>query len=405
MSGVSVAAQTHFAPVKQSVVKNLKTVESSDFDLNLPIITQRSRDYNSFNRSFYLIATFWNFLGLFIILKSKLAPKVARLLDRRTTRPFVPVAASMFFFLLFMSVWQTPVGLISFWHERAYGFATQRIGTWISDRSIGFAFSLLAVPGAMLIYWLARRSPKRWWLWIWGVSVPWQIGFVLIWPIVVAPSYNEFKPIENKQLGERLRNLATKAGIPDAEVLQVDISRRTTRLNAYFTGIGPTKRIVIWDTTIATLTPDEIEAIMGHEIGHYVLLHTYWNLVFSIIGGFVILFGLSLLLPKVFARWGPRFGIKELTDPAGIPLAMAALSIILLLQTPIEAAISRHQEHAADQYGIDLVGNREAMAHAFIQFVKHDFSDPDPPGWLVWWSYSHPTLKDRIKFVLRRNGD
>ena len=270
----------------------------------------------------------------------------------------------------------------------------------MNDHLLGYLFGLILAPAAVFVYWLIHRSPRRWWIWIWALSVPWQIGSVYIWPIIVAPTYNDFRRLEDTKLRDDLITLAEKAGIPNVDVYQVDSSRRTTRLNAYFSGIGPSKRIVIYDNTLKILSPDEIEAIMGHEIGHYVLRHTLWNIIFGIVGAFVILWILAHALPRVMQKWGKQSDVCGIEDIGGLPMLMTVVYFLLLIQTPIESAISRSQERAADRFGLELVGKNEAAARAFIQFVHHDFSDPDPPKWIVWWSYSHPPLKERVEFAL-----
>jgi Zn-dependent protease with chaperone function len=231
---------------------------------------------------------------------------------------------------------------------------------------------------------------------------------IVLRPLVVAPAYNRFTPMRDQQLRQRLEALAEKAGVRGARVYQVDISRRTTKLNAYVTGIGPSKRIVIWDTTLKALSHDEIAAIMAHELGHYVLGHIWWKLGESIFGAFALLWLLGLLYPWAIERWGRRYGVKSVLDVAGLPVFSVVLYVLMLLQTPVERALSRMHERAADRYGLELNGDGPAMARAYVVFVRRDFTDPDPPLFIHWWFGSHPTLRERVEEAVaygRRKND
>jgi STE24 endopeptidase len=357
----------------------------------------------AYNRTWYLlyfVGTAWSMLGLLLLVRFRAGPMLRAALDSRFRSPLLRSALLYAGLTLLLLLWSLPVGYYGYLHERAYGFATHSPALWLLDRGRGYLIGLLQLPAVWAGYWLLERQPKRWWLTLWLLSIPWQVGMTVVWPVLVAPSFNQFRPLENTRLRDKLLAQADRAGIGDVRVLQMDSSRRNTKLNAYMSGIGPTKRIVLWDTTLKALSEEEILAIMAHEMGHYVLGHIWWGLAEGIVGAFVILWLLSRLLPWAIERWGKPTGVRSLHDTAGLPIAMLLLSIIMFLQTPIEAALSRIDEHAADRYAVELTGKNEALARTFVAFVERDFGDADPPPFLVFWFYSHPPLRERIEFVL-----
>ncbi|HXG23974.1 MAG TPA: M48 family metallopeptidase [Chthonomonadales bacterium] len=355
--------------------------------------------YNRIRYTLYFAAVGWNLLGLGLAVVLGLGANLRQAIESRTHRRFWQVVFFYAVFSLGLLLWNLPPALTSYLTERSYGFSTRSPLLWLADLGRNYLFGLVNIPAVWLGYWLLERSPKRWWLWLALASIPWSLATTVLWPVLVAPAYNRFEPLHNAKLHDRLLNLAERAGIRSAKVYQVDISRRTTRLNAYVAGLGPTKRIVLWDTTLKALSEDEIVAIMGHEMGHYVLGHVWWRFAAGVVGAFILLWILSKLLPWSVGRFGQRVGIRAVHDLAGLPLVMLLLSALLFLQTPLESAFSRFQERQADRFGLELTGLDEATARAYITFVERDYADPDPPAFIVFWLYSHPPIRERIAFA------
>jgi STE24 endopeptidase len=367
-----------------------------------PILLRTSPEiirYNRIRYALYFVAVGWNLLGLGMAVALGLGAHLRRIIERRTHRRFWQAAFFYAVFSLGLLLWNLPSALTSRLIEQSYGFSTHGPFLWLTDLGRGYLFGLANIPAVWLGYWLLERSPRRWWLWLALASIPWSLATTVLWPVVVAPAYNRFEPLRNAALRDRLLNLAEQAGIRGAKVYQVDISRRTTKLNAYVAGLGPTKRIVLWDTTLKALSEDEIVAIMGHEIGHYVLGHAWWRFAAEVLGAFILLWILSKLLPWAVGQFGCRAGIRAMHDLASLPLIMFLLSVLLFLQTPLASALSRYQERQADRFGLELTGLKEATAGAYITFVERDFADPDPPAFIVFWLYSHPPIRERIAFA------
>ena len=382
--------------------------------------------YNRVHYGLYFGGTAWEFLGLGLGVRfgtgallrrraerlTKLRPqkgtprnrRLGRIRLRRILRSrFVQAGIVFAGFSALMLIWRIPLQFLSYQVERAYGFATLGPALWFSDRLLAYVFGLVRIPIVWLGFMLVERAPRSWWLILWAFCIPWTLAMTVLNPVLFDPAYNRFQPLQNPGLEKRLLELAQKAGIPNATVLVADYSKRTTKVNAYVTGIGPSARMVIWDTTLAAMSEDEIVAIMGHEIGHYKLNHVWWSFVGGVGAAFGILWVLSRLYPWAVQRFGR--GIRSPHDLAALPLAIFLLTLMLFLQTPLEAAYSRHQERQADRYGLELTRMPEATARAFIAFVDRNYADPDPPPFIVLWFYSHPPLRERVASALRYRAE
>jgi STE24 endopeptidase len=367
----------------------------------IPAATARRIAYNRVHYTLIFVEVAWSLAGLLLLLRVRAGTRLRDEVVRRSRNFFVRVLLFWAVISALLLVWNLPLHIASYLIERSYGFATHGWERLAQDVVLSYLIGLADALAVWVGYLLLRRSPTRWWLWLWLASIPWQFTMIVLYPVVISPLFNQFRPLPDGPLRTKLLDLASQAGIEGARVYEVDISKRTTRLNAYVAGLGPTKRIVLWDTTLKALKEDEILAIMVHEMGHYVLRHTWWRLVSGVAGAFLLLFVMSRLLPWAIQRWGQRTGIQAVYDLAGLPLLMMLMHLLLFLQTPVASAISRYQERQADGYGLELTHLNEATARAFVTFVSRDFADPDPPAFIHFWFGTHPTLRERVEFALR----
>lgn len=280
-----------------------------------------------------------------------------------------------------------------------YGLSSQTFGKWCNDALLSLVLGFI---GAALVVWipllLVQRSPKRWWLYAWFAAVPIMVFIALIEPIWVEPLFNHFGPMQNKALEARILKLAARAGVDATDVYEVDKSVDTNELNAYVTGIGATKRIVLWDTTLKEMSAAQVEQIMAHEMGHYVLRHVWKGLA---LGSLVML--LALWLTHVTIGWIlPRCrsssGVRDLGDMAALPLLVLVLSTIGFVLMPPMLAVSRHFEHEADRFGLELTHDNHTCATVFVEFVRHDLSYPRPSAVVQLLRASHPSIAERIEF-------
>ncbi|MGZ8832816.1 MAG: M48 family metallopeptidase [Thermoanaerobaculia bacterium] len=328
----------------------------------------------------------------------------ARLRDaaaRMAERPYLVAVLYVILFTLITAVLDFPLSYYAGYAvPHQFNLSNQTITAWLIDEAkglmIGLVFGAIILPLALF----SIRRFKRWWLVLSVASIPLGILLVVIVPVVVDPVFNDFMPLRDQVLKQKLLDEASRAGIEGSRVYEVDKSKQTKTMNAYVTGLGPTKRIVMWDTLLAKLNHDEVLAVMGHEMGHYVLNHVWKGLAAGIIGTFFVLFVAQRVYEWGLRRWGPRWGAREPGDPASLPWLLLIVSVIAFLGAPIENGISRYMEHQSDMFGLELTHSNEAMAISFIRFAEDSKVNPNAHPFIEFWRYSHPSLSRRIQFVL-----
>jgi STE24 endopeptidase len=283
-----------------------------------------------------------------------------------------------------------------------YGLSTQTFGKWLSDWVKGLTISSL---GLALIIWipylLLRRSPRRWWLYAGLATAPIATFVLVISPIWIDPLFNDFHPMQDRALERRILAAAQCAGIPASRVYQVNKSVDTRTVNAYVAGVGASKRIVLWDTMLAKLDPDQIVFVMAHEMGHFVLHHT----LAVIVGATLLVTGSLYLVHRVagrlIARFENRFGFNRLSDIASFPLLLLLGTVVSIITTPAVLAFSRYQEHEADRFALEMTRNNYAGATTFVRLQEENLSVPRPGPIFKFWRGSHPSLGDRVDFANR----
>jgi STE24 endopeptidase len=289
-----------------------------------------------------------------------------------------------------------------FVRQHAYGLSIQSAGDWLADW--GKATAVTAVVAALVIwipYRLLRASPRRWWLWTGLLTAPLTALAMIVFPVWIAPLFDRYGPMRDRALEARIHQLASQAGIPDSRIYEVRKSDETRQVNAFVTGFGATKRIVLWDTLVDRLTPDEVVFVMGHEIGHFVLRHTL-----TVILGATLLMTLSLAVVHYVSRWliarfRHRFGFERLDEVASLPLLLLVGNLVMLATTPAALAFSRQQEREADRFGLEITRDNVAAAGAFVRLHDENLAVPRTGLLYRLWRGSHPDLADRIEFANR----
>jgi STE24 endopeptidase len=304
-------------------------------------------------------------------------------------------------FSLLMAVVQLPLDYyVGFAREHAYGLSSQKLSKWVTDQLKGLGIGL--VVGALVLwipYWLLGRSPQRWWLWTGMLALPFYMLTLLVVPLWIAPLFNKFGPMKDKALEAEVLATARKAGVEGARVFEVEKSVDTKKVNAYVTGIGGTKRIVLWDTLIAKLTPAQTRFVVGHELGHYVLGHIWTSMLLSSVLTILGLLGAHLLSTFALTHFGTRMGFTRLSDVASLPLLMLLLSLFSLVITPAALAFSRYHEHQADRFALDLTHDKHAAATAFVELQQQNLAVPRPGPLYKFFRASHPPIGERIDFI------
>jgi Zn-dependent protease with chaperone function len=313
--------------------------------------------------------------------------------------PTLVIYLALLSFLLF--VVQLPMSYyVGYLREHAYGLSSQQFSKWASDQIKGFGVSLIV--GALVLwvpYLLLAHSPMRWWLWSGALSLPFFVLVLLLAPTFIAPLFNKFGPMKDKALEAEVLATAARAGVEGARVFEVDKRVDTEKVNAYVTGIGKTKRIVLWDTLLARLTPPQIRFVVGHELGHYVLGHVLTNILISSALALAALYGASRTGGFLLEHYGARFGFTQLSDVASMPLLAFLLSLLSLVISPAALALSRYHEHEADRFALELTHDNEGGASAFVVLQKQNLAVPRPGPLYKFFRASHPPIGERVDFI------
>ena len=329
----------------------------------------------------------------------------ARLRDivRRIGQQFFTIAVYGILFTLVTFVLDLPLAFYEgFVREHAYGLTEQTAAKWWSDAFTALGIGCVFTAAVLWFpYWLLRRSPRRWWLYTGLATAPLLAFLLFVTPIWIEPLFNDFGPMKNKDLEAQILALADRAGIEGSRVFEVNKSVDTKTVNAYVTGFMDTKRIVLWDTILAKLTPEEVLFVVGHEMGHYVLGHT-WQII--ALGTALALLGLWTIHRSaggLIARYRERFGFSELADIASLPLIALLFSLVAFVLSPAVLAFSRHNEHEADRFGLEIRRDNHDCATAFVKLQQENLSNPRPGLLYKLWRSSHPPLGERIDFCNR----
>jgi STE24 endopeptidase len=279
-----------------------------------------------------------------------------------------------------------------------YGLSTRGWWLWLRDVTVATAISA-AVTGLVLlsILWLVRRSPRLWWVWASGAAAAFVVVASFLNPLVIEPAFNRFEPMPAGELRTDLLALAERSGVPVEDVLVSDASRRTTALNAYVSGFGGTRRIVVYDTVLDQLPDEEIESIVAHELGHVVHGDVLTGTLTGALGAAAATALLGWLL-----SWTPllrRVGAEGPGDPRIVPLVLFLLAVGGLLSTPVQNLVSREIEARADLHALDLTRDPDAFVSMQQGLATTNLSDPDPPDAWQWFFGSHPTAAQRVAFA------
>ncbi len=361
------------------------------------VVTHEMRAHQRWNDGLYFGERVYEIAVLVALLRLGIGIRLRRFASKVTVRLFLIAVIAFVLFALVLAGLSLPfVWLSTFWVPRHFGVSGQSMGLWAADRAKELAVGLAVGAPLAALALAAIRRLKNWWLWLWLASVPLAIAAQVVVPVAFDPLFNTFEPLRDQKLQQELLALASKAGIDGGRVYEVDRSRQTNALNAYVNGLGPTKRIVLWDTIIAVMDRDELEFVMAHEMGHFVLNHIWRMMAVGLALLFVALWACQRIVGLAVARWGPRWGFTSPGDPAALPLMALVLSVLLFVSTPIASAYSRGLERQADTFAIELTRLNAAGVRAFVTLAERAKLPPDPNPFAQFWRGTHPTVSERI---------
>jgi len=370
-------------------------------------------EYSRIRVVLYFLETGWGILQLILLLAFGIAARMRNFAVNSSKNPWVQGFTFTFLFLFITTLLNLPLEMFGHHTSVAFGQSVQHWGSWFGDqaKSFGLIF-LFGGLFVMLLFWVIRKSPTRWWFWFWIPSMIAVVLGVFVVPVLIDPLFNKFEPLSqsNPALVDRLERIVQRGGIdiPPNRMFLMKASEKVTGLNAYVTGIGSSKRVVVWDNSIAKATPDEISYIFGHEMGHYVLDHIPHTLIF--LGVLLLIeFYLGYLgVHWLIRRYGAGWRIPSQNDWAALVVLLLVFSVLSFLSEPIVNGFSRSNEHAADVYGQEaihgIVADPQATAqHSFQVLGEQSLTDPSPNRFVEFWTFSHPSISSRAAFAATYN--
>lgn len=357
-----------------------------------PAALQKAHDYTVGREWMLLWGILVTALVTWLIVRWGLLDRLeTRIPERRSNlRAFVVSLV----FLLVSAVLTLPWTVYDgWWRERSYGRTSQPLGDFLLQFTLATIIStLLSAVFAIGIYWLIRRAGRRWWIWSGALTAVAFAFMMLLAPILIEPLFNKYEPVPPGPVRNAVVEMAGRAGIPPNKIYMFNGSRQSNNFTANAGGVGSTARVAISDVAFKNASLDEVRAVTGHEIGHYVLKHTWWGvLVFSLLAA--LLFWLSDLLFPRFARW---FGSSAtLADPRGIPVLVFIVSLLGLLGLPLLNTFTRTLETQADQYSLRTENRPDALSSALVKTAEYRYPRPSPVEEIIF--YDHPSVERRVR--------
>ena len=378
-----------------------------------PDLYKKAHDLSLIHFRLAVIGVVYGLVVLWLILLWRLAAKYRDCAERFSSRRFVQSLVFSPLLLLTIAVFSLPLDIYGEVVEKRYGISVQGWGSWswdwIKSGLIGLVIGTILI---WLLYTVIRRSRRRAWFYFWLMAVPIGVFLFFLGPWVIDPMFHKFEPLQQKDpaLTASLEQMVQRAGenIPPERMFWMGAGEKTTALDAYVTGIGASKRMVVFDTTIAKMNNRQIVYVAGHETGHYVLQHIPKGLAFFATLLLLFFYLVHRLIGWVLTKWGAAWGVRGLDDWASLPVLLFLLSFLFFVTNPVASAFSRHLEHQADQFGLEVThgltpDSGPVAAQAFQILGEVDLADPDPNPVNVFLYYDHPPISDRVSFCLTYN--
>jgi STE24 endopeptidase len=388
----SAAAPTAMAP------KHLDADEATREWLNTMSPEARAKSDAYFEGGYWLIL--WDFVvGLLIawlLLGTGLSRRLRDFNERLIKLRFLQTALYVIEYILFTAVVSLPWTLYeSYVREHQYGMSNQDMGAFLIDQFKGLTLALIfGTIIVTVIYAVVRKTPRTWWLWGAGIGIAFTIFGVFIGPTYLEPVFNKFYSLQDGPEKQAILSLARANGIPATDVYEFDASKQTKRMSAHVSGLGTTTRISLNDNLVNRGSPEEVQAVLGHEMGHYVLNHIFHGMVEISV---LVVLGFAFLkwsFGAMHRRYGERWGIRDVGDVAGLPLMAALFSVYFFLLTPVNNTLTRTQEAEADVFGLNAARQPDGFAQAAIHLSE--YRKMEPGKWEEIFFYDHPSGYHRI---------
>jgi Zn-dependent protease with chaperone function len=403
-------AQTSAPPPQPtpSVASSTSAAAPTTYTLS-PEQREKAIAYARARYQLHFFAFFWSVFVLILILRARLGPFFRDRAESVAKRRFWQAAIFVPLLLVTESLLELPTAAYGHHLSRLYQQSVQGWGSWLWDEAKGLIVGIIvAIPLVWLLYAFLRKSPRRWWLWFWLALLPILVFLIFLTPVFVEPLFFQFEPLAPKhpELAHAIEQVTVRAGepIPESKMFAMNASSKYNSVNAYVSGLGASKRVVVWDTTMAKATIPQTLFVFGHEMGHYVLGHIPRTIAFLWAMFFVWLAAGAWILGRMFPPGVSRWGVRGLTDWASLPVLFLLVTIGGELSTPLISGFVRSQEHEADRFGIEaihgLVPDSKAAATGAFQILgEANLADPDPSPFIRFWLYDHPPLAERLRFA------
>ena len=415
LAGVSTDCSSAQAAAPAQPPQNQSTVEQAQPEQAYNLPPEKLAKAIALNRIRVILdiaGSVWGLAVLWILLASRAAAGLAAWAERVLRRRWLQGLLFFAVFLVILTLASMPLDVAGHLASRHFGISVQGWGGWLGDQGKALGLTVLfGAPIMLLFNWIVRVSPLRFWVWAWVVSLPILVLTIFVAPLI-EPLFDKFEPLNanHPKLVEELGKVVARTGtdIPPDRMFLMKASAKTNGLNAYVTGIGATKRIVVWDTTAGRIPDDEVLFVFGHESGHYVLHHIPKGLTGTAIALFFVFWACAAFARWLVKRFGSRWHVDSLSSRAGFVVLLFVLSLVGFLLEPASNAFSRHFEHQADVYGQEAIHGivpdpQKTAVAGFNALGEAWLEDPDPNPFIEFWTYSHPSVQHRANFAAHYN--
>jgi Zn-dependent protease with chaperone function len=361
-----------------------------------------------------IVGGLWGLAVLWLLLSTRSAARIEAWARRTSARRWIQGLVFFAAYLVIATLASEPLSWFSQNAEKQFGISVQSWGSWLGDQGKALGLTLLIGAPVMLLFnWIVRRWPRRYWFGAWVATLPLLVLSIFVSPLL-EPIFNKFEPLSKNNAGlvTELEKVAVRTGtnIPPERMFLMKASVKTNGLNAYVSGLGATKRIVVWDTTAGRVPDDEVLFIFGHESGHYVLHHIpklIAGMAFALFFIYWACAGFAAWLARRFgSRWqlGGQEDGNPLASRAGFVVLLFAISVAGFLLEPVNSTFSRHFEHQADVYGQEAIHGvvadpQKTAVSAFNHLGEAWLEDPNPNPFIEFWEYGHPSTQNRAIFA------
>jgi STE24 endopeptidase len=360
-----------------------------------PAALQKAHDYTVGKEWMLLWGLIVAAVVTWLIVKSGVLERVEAGISerRRNLRAFLVSLVYLLVSAILTLPWTIYAG---WWREKGYGRTSQPFGDFLWQNALATVISIVVMALFLTaVYWLIRRTGKTWWLWSGGVAAVGLAFVFLVSPILIEPLFNKYEPVPPGQVRDAVVEMAGRAGVPPDRVFMYNGSRQSNNFTANAGGVGSTARVAISDVALKNASLDEVRAVTGHEIGHYVLKHTWWGLlVFSVLA--IVLFWIA---DRTFLRFARAFGSSaSIADPRGVAVLMFMVSLFGLIASPLTNWFGRTLETQADRYSLETENRPDALSSALVKTAEYRYPRPNPVEEFVF--YDHPSVERRVRMAM-----